>query len=424
VAALIHSTLRKHRVVVVSATYVVAALLLGVEGGRLGFGASTSRLSSASAIAILSAIASGMMAFTGIAISLLVVAYQTGGTLYTPRLLRVMGDTSGFLGHVTGIFTGTFLYALLAIRTVDLGGGEGLNLWVVIVALAWLLASVAAVVLLIPRMRSLAIDQVLTTLHDHAARAMRRSFSPRISVAPQASVRTVAAPYVINHPGEPRYLVGFDVSALVRWAATTDAVVTIVPVVGDAVLAGDSLLSIAATRSAAPIPQAKLRAMLWLDTDRTLHNDPAYGIRLLVDIAIRALSPAVNDPSTAVSVLDQLEDLLRLIGQQSLDAVRIVDDRSTVRLIYGVPTWQDLVTLALTEISEYGRGAIQVQRRLATLVHDLLEELPADRRDTIVRFDHWRAISSANGPALVSDWADPRGYDRQGLGHERVPVEP
>jgi uncharacterized membrane protein len=412
--------LREHAMASIAAAYVVGALLLGAKGASLGarlLGNIASAMSSASAVAILAAIASGMMALTAIVFSLVFSAMQISGASYSPRLVRVLGRRR-MLGHALGLFTGTFLYALLAIRTVDLAGRSGTNLSVVIVALLWLLASVAALVLLIPHLRSLSIEDVLTTLYGHAADAAARVYAPAPHGAPaaaQAPAPDLPVTSVVLHAGRPLYLVGLDVRHLMRCAADAGAVVVVPPAIGDAVIAGDRLaVVLGASR---PVAEARLRDGFWLGPDRTIDNDPCFAIRLLVDVAIRALSPAVNDPTTAVSVLDELDGLLRLLGQRRLEDHRMTDDHGVVRLVCAAPSWDDVVVLALTEIHQYGRDSFQVQRRLAALLRDVSEVLPAHRRAAIDRFARWRAASRSEVLHAAEAWADASACDRQGLGH-------
>ena len=124
-----------------------------------------------------------------------------------------------------------------------------------------------------------------------------------------------------------------------------------------------------------------------LARERTFEQDPKYPIRLLVDIAIRALSPAINDPTTAVQTIDQLEDLLRRLGQYDLDAGHASDANGVVRLVFPMPTWEDYLALAFDEIRQYGSTSVQVMRRLRSALVGLIEstvERRSDRRGAAV----------------------------------------
>ena len=124
-----------------------------------------------------------------------------------------------------------------------------------------------------------------------------------------------------------------------------------------------------------------------MGSERTFEQDPKYAIRLLVDIAIKALSPAINDPTTAVQALDQIEDLLLRLGQRYLEIGRHWDDDGKLRLVVPFPTWDDILRLAFDEICFYGATSVQVIRRMNALVADLSRAVPKERRPAIEALD-------------------------------------
>ena len=125
--------------------------------------------------------------------------------------------------------------------------------------------------------------------------------------------------------------------------------------VGETLAADTVLLRVyGATRQ---LPERTLLRGIRLATSRTFEQDPQYAIRLLVDIAIRALSPAINDPTTAVQALDQIEDLLRRLGGRQLDRGQAFDTLGMLRLTFPVPTWEDYLALSFDEIRQV-RGNI------------------------------------------------------------------
>lgn len=402
----------------IALTYVAAALLMGANVDTFGrlLRDDVSPMSSASAVAILSAIASGMMALTAIVFSLVVVAVQYASTAYSPRLIRALAAKPP-AAHALGIFTGTFLYALLAIRSVDIAGSPGINTSIIVIAVAWLLVSVGILVRLLPSIRGFTITDVLVALHGRARAAAVRVY-PTEDIAGHARAEQPPALPVtqtVLHERRPMCLAGLDVERLVRSAAAANAVIVIPLAIGDSVITGEPLALVhGATR---PIPERQLRDAIWLSDDRHVDNDPSYAIRLLVDIAIRALSPAVNDPTTAVTVLDEVDGMLRVLGQRDLVTNTATDGDGVVRLVRAVASWDDLVALSLTEIHQYGRESLQVERRLATLLRDLPAALPQHRRAAIERFGRWRARTIASVIENARGWIDPSTADRQGIGH-------
>lgn len=166
------------------------------------------------------------------------------------------------------------------------------------------------------------------------------------------------------------------------------------------------------------LPQAELLSAVHLELERTFEQDPKYALRLLVDIAIRALSPAVNDPTTAVQALDQIIDLLRRLGSRQLRIGRIKEEHGVLRLTFPTPTWEDL-SLAFDEIRIYGATSLQVMRRLRTALYDLASELPLERQGAV---QHYIEHVDSNVRSSIMDTEDQTTalqQDRQGLGMSR-----
>jgi len=113
---------------------------------------------------------------------------------------------------------------------------------------------------------------------------------------------------------------------------------------------------------------------------RTFEQDPTMAFRVLVDIALRALSPAINDPTTAVQVLDCEEDLLRMLVGRDLDAGEITGPHGRTRVLLALPGWDDFVALAVDEIVEAGAGNVRIRRRVEGLLRDLVALAPEQRR--------------------------------------------
>ena len=96
-----------------------------------------------------------------------------------------------------------------------------------------------------------------------------------------------------------------------------------------------------------------------------MEQDPTFALRILVDIAIKALSAAINDPTTAVMAIDQLHRLLRVVGLRHLRNEELRDAAGKLRLVYLTPNWEDYVHLTCTEIRHCGAGSVQIVRRHA-----------------------------------------------------------
>ena len=129
----------------------------------------------------------------------------------------------------------------------------------------------------------------------------------------------------------------------------------------------------------APSTTVSCEAAVALGSERTIEQDPTFAFRILVDIAIKALSPAINDPTTAVLAIDQLHRLLRLVGLRQLRSEEICDEAGELRLVFRTPNWEDFVHLACTEIRHCGAGSVQIMRRMRSMLENLMQTLPPHR---------------------------------------------
>jgi uncharacterized membrane protein len=153
-----------------------------------------------------------------------------------------------------------------------------------------------------------------------------------------------------------------------------------------------------------------------LGQERTIEQDPTFIFRILVDIPSKALSPAVNDPTTAVLALDQIHHLLRTVGRRDLDEGLVKDANGRPRFVYRTPDWEDFVRLAVTEIRLFGAGSIQVARRLRAMLENLVQALP-EQRQAVLRHELSRLQKSAeNSFVEPEDRAMAVMSDFQGVG--------
>jgi uncharacterized membrane protein len=177
-------------------------------------------------------------------------------------------------------------------------------------------------------------------------------------------------------------VLAFDLEGLAHLAQRADCVVELVPQVGDHLASADPLFRV--FQGGATLPAQTLRQSVAVGQERTLEQDPTFAFRIMVDIASKALSPAINDPTTAVLALDQIHHLLRDVGGRHLDTGEVRDGAGRLRLVYRTPDWEDFVRLAVTEIRHFGAESIQVARRLRAMLENLIQTLP-DSRAALLR---------------------------------------
>jgi uncharacterized membrane protein len=404
--------------------YAIVTMLAGFAVPRLEVAylpAYQSAISTASAQAYLGTVASGMMALTGIVFSIAFVMVQFSAVAYSPRLVVLLGQDPT-LYHAMGVFIATFLYSLATILWIDRSGSGHIPYYSIRIVLALLFVSMVMFARLVQRLADLQISNVLHFIGAQGRKALKDLFppgnGPMRDTPPGALPDLGPATQILRYNGEPRCIARFDIPALVSLARSIGAVIVLECAVGDSMVKDASVLRVHG--AGVKIPEATLLKPLHLARERTFEQDPKYPLRLLVDIAIRALSPAVNDPTTAVQALDQIEDLLRRLTGCQLDAGYAYDGDGVLRVVYPMPMWSDYLSLAFDEIRQFGTTSVQVMRRLRSALVGLAETAGApsqaaeaieylQRLDLVV--DRW-----ALDPA---DRAIARREDRQGLGLSR-----
>ncbi len=379
----------------------------------------TSEMSAPAAMAIYTSVGSGMLALTGIVFALAFVMMQFSATAYSPRLVLWI-SRDPVIWHSIGVFNATFLYAIGAIAWVDRNGSGKVPFLSVWLIFGLLLASVALFVALIQRISLLQIHRMLSFTGDLGRQIIEKTY-PRLdtpAVLPRPEeFRGLPVTQTLLHTGAPRALQAFDQPALMTLGAQSGGVVEIVSAIGDTLIEGTLVLRVLGGRQL--IDNDAWKKTLEAGDERTFEQDPKYAIRLLVDIAIRALSPAINDPTTAVQALDQIQDLLLRLGSRRLEIGAVRDSNGALRLVVPYPTWEDFLRLAFDEIRFCGATSVQVMRRMKALVSDLIDALPEERHEALR--SHQKRLDST----IARSFADPEEQleaaveDRQGLGVPR-----
>jgi uncharacterized membrane protein len=401
--------------------YAAGALLVGFTVPRLAYNilpGYVSTISVNAAIGIYSAVASGMIALTGIVFSLTFVMVQFSATAYTPRLVLWMARDP-IVSHSMGIFIATFLYAIAALAWVDRSGSGRVPLAGTLVVTTLLIISVVMFIILIQRVGILQINRMLTFTADQGRKTIETLYPPLDTPPSQGSVEIARSPCLqtLVHHGPPMFIQEVDIPALVEIARKSGTTIELVASVGDA--AFDDVPILRVHGQGATLPEPGLRAAIKLGGERTFAQDPKYAIRLLVDIAIKALSTAINDPTTAVQTLDQIEDLLIRLGRRRLEVGSFSDAAGHPRFAMSFPAWDDYLRLALDEIRLYGSASIQVMRRMKALVSELISILPEERRPALHQWQKRLQTTIEHSFADRLDKLEAADEDRQGLGIAR-----
>ena len=371
------------------------------------------------AMAIYASIASGMIALTGIVFSLTFVMVQFSATAYSPRLSLWLARDP-LIAHALGVFIATFLYALAALVWVDrVSSGVPFISSMTVVAL--LVTSIGFFVALVQRIARLQVNRLLTFTGEQGREVIDALYPPLdADVAPsidRLDLSKKAPSQICTYRGRPLAVQMIRVDALLYMAQRSGGVIEVQAAVGDTLLESTPLLNLYDSHTF--IDEHLLRDAFELGEERTFDQDPKYALRLLVDIAVKALSPAINDPTTAVQSLDQIGDLLLRLSRRRLEIGTYADAAGQPRVVIPFSTWDDFLSLAFDEICHYGATSVQVMRRMNALISDLDAMVPAERREAL------RRRKSALEASIEKHFHDPEDKqhalvaDRQGLGISR-----
>jgi uncharacterized membrane protein len=373
--------------------YALAVILPDVDRSTDGsVNLALVHVSADSARATLSSIATGMITFTAVVFSILLLVIQFGNTAFSPRYVQwVRGDRVTL--HALGVFMATAIYALAAINEIGstAGGGGKESVPALTLAFGFLLTllSFGMFVWMTTRtIRNFQVSSAVRLVGARGAVAISEIYPARFAAddvaddGPQIRAGT-ADPVVLRQRAHPGFIVAVDGRRLAAIGRRADAVIELVFPVGAHVASGAPLVR--AHGGGQRLNERWLRTAIVIGRERTIEQDPAFAFRILVDIAIKALSPAVNDPTTAVQALNSLEDLLRRVAWRRLEVGQLRDKDGTVRVLLPTPGWDDYIDLALTEIREYGQHSAQVMRRMRALLEDLQEGVPPARHPAIQR---------------------------------------
>jgi len=219
---------------------------------------------------------------------------------------------------------------------------------------------------------------------------------------------------VVEHLDTSEIVLAVDIPTLVALARRHDGVIEFLPQVGDFVSTDEPLFLLHG--GAMAIADHIVESTVAFGPERTLEQDPMFAFRIITDIALKALSPAINDPTTAVLAIDQLHRLLRQVGRRRLRGEVILDDRGQPRVIFRTPNWEHYVQVACNEIRSCGANNLQVARRMRAMLLDLRSTLSEPRRaalDTELDLLDWAVKTHFTRPEELALAMIP---DTQGLG--------
>ncbi len=403
----------------VLAYMVVTRITHGIGGwlmqtGRIDEMTAFMGLSMAGARTMLETIVTINLSFLVFTFGSLLVAIQVAGGQYTPRIIATTLLRDNAIRFTVGYFVFTLLFNL---RVLTRMGGETVHQFNTFIAGTLGLVSLVVFLYLIDYAARLLRPVSIVQRVGKSGIAVIRSVYPEFTAPPrpdESSGRPASPDRTVTNAGTSGIVLALDLKGLVKQARHANGMIEFIPQVGDFLAADEPLFRLYGGASA--INDRQLLAAVALGSERTLEQDPTFAFRILVDIAIKALSPAINDPTTAVLAIDQLHRLLRHVGLRHVSREEICDEAGELRLVFRTPNWEDFAHLTCTEIRHCGVGSVQITRRMRSMLENLMQTLPPHRHPELRKQLEFLDRAIDGHYTFAEDRALARIADPQGLG--------
>lgn len=320
---------------------------------------------------ILLAISSSTITVAGVVFSVTIVALSVASNQYTPRILRTfMRDRGTQL--VLGVFVGAFTYSLIVMRTVRSGQDAFVPALAVAMSIVIALVSVGFFVYFIHHIAAaMHAPTVIAAISSETVSAIEKLFPESdANNAPEANYSANEQQWQCIPSRQTGYVQNIPAGLLTQ-AEKLDVVVRVERRIGEFVIADTPLLSVLGARRIDDNVATRLLDCIAIDNFRTVDQDPSYGIRQLVDIAQKALSPGINDTSTAINCIDYLAAILYLLVQRGPSPNRVTSN-GRARVVYARPlTAQRLINQALLQIRQSAAGNPAIILRMLKIAGEL-----------------------------------------------------
>ncbi len=329
---------------------------------------------------MLNAIAVSMLTVTSLAFSLMMVAVVQTANAYSPRILReFLADSTN--QNVLGILVGTFLYSLIGLRSISAYHSQQIApVLMTNGALLLAIASTGGLVRLIDNVsRSIKVEDVIRRIVWAARNEVEHDFFEPVGHACPAEVHPEQYPAhgstsIVSH--QTGYIQLIDARALFELACRHNLLVRFHKTVGDFVISNTRIMDV--WGEVDDDLHEELIDAIALGPERTLLQDRRFAVRQLVDVALRALSPAVNDPTTAIDTMNAIADILARMAEEGLEVASRCDEDMKLRLIFPTYGFADLLELAFGQILYYGGDDRVVLAHVLDICSQLHEMAPDD----------------------------------------------
>jgi uncharacterized membrane protein len=356
--------------------------------------------SSEGARTILATIAGSMITVSGVTFSITIVALSLAANQYSPRILRnFMADRGNQV--VLGVFVSAFVYCVIVLRTIRGGEDSFIPSYALVGAIALALVAIGFLIFFVHHIATMIqASTILANIHKETLAVLNGlEIDPVEKEENTASCEPTATGFGISIPSAcTGYIQGVDSSALIAWAVQRDVVLRMLRGIGEFVIEGEPILKIYGNLEGDADLKSEFEAYYSIGNCRTIDQDPAFGIRQIVDIALKALSPGINDTATAETCLDYLGAILYRAARLRLPDMRQYCN-GHLRVLIRQADFIFLVDQAFHEIRQNAAENLAVYLRLAkTLAR--LAGAPEEHRNVIAKH-LWLVAESARAQITI-----------------------
>lgn len=353
---------------------------------------------------MLSTIANTTLTLASVTFSITIVALALAASTYTPRILRTfISDRGNQL--VLGVFIATFVYALLILTTIRSGNLPFVPSLALTGAFVLMLASLGLFIYFIHHIASSIQASSVTDAIEHETRpVIDRLFPQQLARGMDDEEDDIVLPRGAGTPvpsAKSGYIQVVDAQGLLELMVRHDLRMKMEQRIGQFVAEGSLLATIMADGGVDEEVLRRVRGLYVIGKQRTLQQDVEFGVRQLVDVALKALSPGINDPTTAATCLDHLGALLRRLAGRQIPSSYRYDDEGNLRVIARGATFAGMLDLAFDQIRSAGETYPVILIRILDIIEDLASFVEAPKRRRVL-LEHAKRVGEAADRAIVS----------------------
>lgn len=357
--------------------------------------------------AVLGAIATGMLTILGLVFSILMVALVLASQQFSPRILRNF-IRDRVAQNVLAVFIGVFVYALLLLARINQteGGIDSPVLSVTVAILVTLIAIGYFIHFIDHITKTIRANYIVDDIDRQVMQLLRKQPGGSAEILhDEAVVNALRGEQVKIIPAPAvGYLQSVDHETLVQVAQKYDVIIRVEPMIGDFVAKGRPLFSVGSTAEEVDHEQLadltkELSETIEIGVERTMLDDILFGVRQLVDIALRAVSPGINDPTTAINCIDHLSNVLSQAARQGEGDSYFQDSEGQIRLLLRPPAFADMLDLAFNQLRHYTRDDAVLTKRLLAALIEIAQATKVVQRHALI-WQHASMISRSVDPHI------------------------